>query len=693
VWPTPQDYNEAVQMPDLAFSDADLRQGTPQLNALGLPKPVSGSFASVYQLHTKVGQQWAVRCFLRNVPHQEARYAHISEHLHGNSLEFMVPFEFIRKGILVSGHWFPILKMQWVSGTPLIEWVERHVDDIDALGSLQNSFIAMCRALAAHDIAHGDFQHGNILISDGKPKLVDYDGIYVPALATMGGVELGHRHYQHPRRSSADFDTYLDNFSAWSIWTSLRCIEQDPRLWRKLGCGEECLLFRQEDYADPSRSVAFAYLEQHESEVIREASRTMRRLLTLEPRNVPPLGEPIVGGSEPEAMPPLAVPGVSLDAGGLMSNLRAAVAAASAPTMVATKPQLKLVVDEPDAAQQAAQNISPWYLQPNAAAYLNVPVHVKPSAAKAPAAPPPPSPPKRASKKFGMLGRIVLVIVLWSSMAAVRQIMHPFNAPASQNHTSSAPLSPGSYAVIESPAEPISAKLAPDSDAVWSYKTAYQIYTAKNYPAAYSQFAHARTLNWYIDFDKSLCSYMMAQCVIAQGGVTLDAESLLQDALEGCEKYKFWIPSLATQLATEQMKLHKPGAAAAVLMQDLRLDNTTARGQKLYFLRQAALQTMQDHDPAGGYWYTKFVDETPKNAALPFNVFQDLRNQIRQDNTPENRKYAISIAMTAKQLMQRRDFAAADPRSKIFEQEFEKAITQLSDPAKPKPQAPSSKPK
>jgi hypothetical protein len=41
-WPTSQDYNEAIQMPDVAFADAELRSGQAVVNALGIPQPKPG---------------------------------------------------------------------------------------------------------------------------------------------------------------------------------------------------------------------------------------------------------------------------------------------------------------------------------------------------------------------------------------------------------------------------------------------------------------------------------------------------------------------------------------------------------------------------------------------------------------------------------------------------------------------------
>jgi len=50
-WPTPQDYNEAIQNPQLSFGDPELQGGKPELTPLGLPRPITGGFASVYRMH------------------------------------------------------------------------------------------------------------------------------------------------------------------------------------------------------------------------------------------------------------------------------------------------------------------------------------------------------------------------------------------------------------------------------------------------------------------------------------------------------------------------------------------------------------------------------------------------------------------------------------------------------------------
>ena len=103
-WPQLTDYQEAVQDPRRCFNDPELRQGTPQLDSLGLPRPITGGFASVYQF-TCGSRRYAVRCFNRSVPDIQIRYACISQHLKRARLPYMVVFEFQPRGILVRGTW------------------------------------------------------------------------------------------------------------------------------------------------------------------------------------------------------------------------------------------------------------------------------------------------------------------------------------------------------------------------------------------------------------------------------------------------------------------------------------------------------------------------------------------------------------------------------------------------------------
>jgi predicted Ser/Thr protein kinase len=180
-WPTITDYQEVIQNPHLCFADPELQQGSPLLDPLGLPKPITGGFASVYQMICN-GRKYAIRCFLRYNPDQKQRYAKISSYLQQVDLPYMVVFKFLTQGIKVRGQWYPILKMDWIDGEPLNSYVEKNLKNPKVIRDLAQKFVKLIFDLERSKIAHGDLQHGNILIANGDFRLIDYDGMYVPDL-------------------------------------------------------------------------------------------------------------------------------------------------------------------------------------------------------------------------------------------------------------------------------------------------------------------------------------------------------------------------------------------------------------------------------------------------------------------------------------------------------------------------------
>jgi hypothetical protein len=339
VWPSPQDYNEAVQNLSTSFSDPVLKHGEPELSPMGLPKPISGAFASVYRIRTGQGD-WALRCFLRKMSDQQERYDRISQHLEGVHQPHTLEFDYQPEGLLCHGRQFPILKMKWAEGLHLDQYVAANLNQLARLDALCVEWKVMLRWLQKNGIAHGDLQHGNVLVDGGQLMLVDYDGMFVPSLAGLSSNELGHRNYQHPARSKEHFGPWLDNFAAWSIFTSLCCLRADPSLWRKLHGGDECLLFHREDYIDPIHSRAFYLLEQHSSDHVRDCARLFRSFLYLPIEKVP-----------------------DLDAG-VQAPLNLAVLKGPAGASSATAQS-----DDPDSqdnngADQESADDSPWYINP-----------------------------------------------------------------------------------------------------------------------------------------------------------------------------------------------------------------------------------------------------------------------------------------------------------------------------------------
>jgi hypothetical protein len=288
-WPSAQDYNEAVQHPENCFSDPDLRGGQPELTALGLPKPCTGSFATVYKLCCP-SSDWAVRCFLHNIPDQEERYRHLTAFIQTDDLPETVTFEYQSNGIRLGSRSYPILKMQWVDGRPLLSHVAEQLKETERLTQLADQFFQSMQRMRAAGIAHGDLQHGNIIICGSEIRLVDYDGMYVPKLAGFKSNELGHANYQHPARQMSDFGDYLDNFSAWLIYLSLQMLARAPEL-AKYHAFDDCLIFKRADLRNPDRSPVFAGAGFHADSTVRSCAHAIKQCLELPLREIPALAD------------------------------------------------------------------------------------------------------------------------------------------------------------------------------------------------------------------------------------------------------------------------------------------------------------------------------------------------------------------------------------------------------------------
>ncbi|PRY29701.1 DNA-binding protein [Umezawaea tangerina] len=254
------DYQQAVQFPDKLFVDPALRRGRVKLDQLGGPTAATGGFAITFDV-TVDRTRFAVRCFRRLGDHLERRYSEIAEFIRVNraGMDFLVDVEYQHEGIRVDAGVYPIVRMSWVDGTRLDSWVDDHLAEPDALDDVRAQLARAVRSMSTAGVAHGDLQHGNVMVdSGGRVRLVDYDGMYLPALGGLGVQEVGHRHYQHPERGGS-FDASLDRFSAAVIDLSLDALRLDPGLWSEFNNSDN-LIFVAEDFASPEKSALFTEL-------------------------------------------------------------------------------------------------------------------------------------------------------------------------------------------------------------------------------------------------------------------------------------------------------------------------------------------------------------------------------------------------------------------------------------------------
>jgi hypothetical protein len=337
-WPLSQDYNEAIQNPSTCFQDAELKQGEAVCNALGLPVPCSGNFADVYAVQSG-NKKWAVKCFTRQIPGLQERYVHISKYLQQVNLPFMVEFSFLEKGIQVRGNWYPALKMQWVEGFALNAFIRDNLDKPQVLQTLAQIWLRMAARLREANLAHCDLQHGNVLLVPGSKagslgvKLVDYDGMCVPALELLKSIELGHANYQHPQRlKEGSYGLQIDRFPHLVIYTAIKALSVGGKaLWDKFENGDN-LLFTQKDFAGPTKAAVFQELLKSSDAEVRKLTQALAQAAQKPIDQVPLLDELV--GAKPVTKTQPAAPAASKPA---VPSAEDVFAAATGPTTAARR--------------------------------------------------------------------------------------------------------------------------------------------------------------------------------------------------------------------------------------------------------------------------------------------------------------------------------------------------------------------
>ncbi|KWT92911.1 protein kinase domain-containing protein [Candidatus Magnetominusculus xianensis] len=260
-YPLPLQYQQALQNPRLSLFDDELKHGAVQTDKLGLPRVRSGNFASVYKIFT-ANAQYAIKCFLNAPDDMQTRCEQISNYLNKIDCGYFLKFQYIARGISVNAQAYPILKMPWQDGIPLDRYIDICAAKKDTQGilSVRGRFLEMYKTLRGHRIAHGDLQHGNILINqEGGLRLIDYDGLYCPEMTLNTSCESGHPNYQHPKRKTCHYDEHIDSFSAVVIFTALTALAHDLSLWQKYYNGDN-LLFCARDFLNTNQSLLFRTL-------------------------------------------------------------------------------------------------------------------------------------------------------------------------------------------------------------------------------------------------------------------------------------------------------------------------------------------------------------------------------------------------------------------------------------------------
>ena len=260
-YPSFAEYADALQLNlGVVLADPVLARGTLRRRASGLPVAHGGTFALTFEIETDQ-RKYALRCFHKRLDALHERYDAITKHLAGVKGPYLVACQFQPQGITTESGTYPVVRMDWVDGQSLAAFVAEHLQDSGALQQMRFSLRRLARHLRENGIAHGDIQPANIVVQRGANlRLIDYDGMFVPALEPFCSTELGQRNFQHPGRRRRHFNASLDAFSFSAIDLALDALSRRPNLWRRTASGEDAFLLRAADFADPANSATFALL-------------------------------------------------------------------------------------------------------------------------------------------------------------------------------------------------------------------------------------------------------------------------------------------------------------------------------------------------------------------------------------------------------------------------------------------------
>ena len=264
-YPLISEYIEAIKDAEDNFNElSDLRA---VLNKDGEPMMSAGGFSVVFKMKDeRDGKLYAVKCFTKDQTGRAESYKLIADELEFVSSNYLTPIKYLEKELFVDTDQsdedeFPVLLMDWVEGKTLDVYIKENIDNQYALEMLAYQFGKLAAWLITQPFAHGDLKPDNIIMKeDGQLVLVDYDGIFVPAMKGQKARELGSPGFRHPMRTEDTFNEHIDDFPIATIALSLKAIALKPSLYTDFD-GNDRLLFSERDFQDLPKSHCFSTLQ------------------------------------------------------------------------------------------------------------------------------------------------------------------------------------------------------------------------------------------------------------------------------------------------------------------------------------------------------------------------------------------------------------------------------------------------
>ena len=264
-YPLISEYVRAIQ--DASNNLDELAYLVPVQDDHGEPYRSSGAFAVVFKMkNEQTGKCYALKCFTEEQEGRAEAYRQIADELEFVDSSYITSVKYLDKEIFVDSSCeedeFPVLLMDWIDGETMETYIAENYQDNYAMAMLCYRFCKMAAWLRSQPFAHGDIKPDNIMVRpDGNLSLVDYDGMFVPAMKGQKSPTIGTKDFSHPLRTVDDFNETIDDFALASIALSLKAISLKPSLLDEYGAADR-LLFSAEDYRDLSKSKVMAALQE-----------------------------------------------------------------------------------------------------------------------------------------------------------------------------------------------------------------------------------------------------------------------------------------------------------------------------------------------------------------------------------------------------------------------------------------------
>ena len=264
-YPLISEYVRAIQ--DASSNLDKLAHLVPVQDDHGEPYRSSGAFAVVFKMKDEqTGKCYALKCFTEEQEGRAEAYRQIADELEFVDSSYITSVKYLDKEIFVDSSCeedeFPVLLMDWIDGETMETYIGENYQDNYTMAMLCYRFCKMAAWLRSQPFAHGDIKPDNIMVRpDGNLTLVDYDGMFVPAMKGQKSPTIGTKDFSHPLRTVDDFDETIDDFALTSIALSLKAISMNSKLLDTYGASER-LLFSESDYRNPSNSKVISALQE-----------------------------------------------------------------------------------------------------------------------------------------------------------------------------------------------------------------------------------------------------------------------------------------------------------------------------------------------------------------------------------------------------------------------------------------------